>query len=54
MLNVNWRKNHSIIYRSTFNDISLCKIKKIQPQKKGPGMLWGWSYVMPMTLRDIT
>ena len=22
---------------------------KIQPQNKGPGMLWGQSYVLPMT-----
>ena len=27
--------------------------KKMQPQNKGPGMLWGRSYVMPMTSRDI-
>ena len=31
----------------TFNGISLCK--KMQPQKKGPGILWGQSYVLPMT-----
>ena len=26
----------------------------MQPQNKGPGMLWGQSYVMPMTSCDIT
>ena len=39
------------IYRSTFNDISLCK--KMQPQNKGPGMLWGWSCIMPMMSCDV-
>ena len=34
------------IYRSTFNDISLCKIK-MQPQNKGPGMLWGRAMSCP-------
>ena len=27
--------------------------KKMQPQNKGPGMLWGRSYIMPMMSRDI-
>ena len=29
------------------------KKKKIQPQNKGPGMLWGQSYVTPMTSCDV-
>ena len=28
-------------------------IEGMQPQNKGPGMLWGQSYIMPMTSCDI-
>ena len=27
--------------------------KKMQPQNKGPGMLWEWSYITPMTSCDV-
>ena len=29
------------------------KFFTLQPQNKGPGMFWGWSYITPMISRDI-
>ena len=42
--------NHSWIFETLRVIIFWVRVtRKMQPQNKGPGMLWGQSYVLPMT-----
>ena len=43
-------QNHSWIFETLWVIIFRVRVtRKMQPQNKGPGMLWGQSYVLPMT-----